>query len=186
MTDTERQLLTLLRERCYSEGEFVLSSGALSTYYFDAKMLLMSSEGAALIGEVLYERTKDLGIQAIGGLEVGAIPLTTAAVYTYQRHGQPMEGFFVRNEAKKHGTKKILEGILQAGSKVAIVDDVATKGDSIMRAVRAVRHAECEPVLITVLVDRLEGARELFAQEGVPFLQIFTIEHFKTPQATQS
>ena len=140
MTDTERQLLDLLRERCYQEGEYTLSSGEKSDYYFDAKMLFMSSVGASLIGEVLYEKTKDLNIQAIGGLEVGAIPLTTAAVYTYQRHKRRMDGFFVRNEAKKHGTRKIIEGCMQPGSKVVIVDDVATKGGSIMKAVKAVRH----------------------------------------------
>src|SRR4051794_31826764 len=107
MTDTEQQLLALLRERCYQEGDFTLSSGAKSTYYFDAKSLFLSSVGARLIGEVLYERTRDLDIQGIGGLEIGAVPLTTAAVYAYQSHGRTMEGFFVRNEAKKHGTKKV-------------------------------------------------------------------------------
>mgnify|MGYP001609561641 CR=1 FL=1 len=135
--------------------------------------------GVALIGEVLYERTKRLGIQAIGGLEIGAIPLATAAVYAYQNHGKTLEGFVVRNQAKKHGTKKIVEGNLQPGWKLAIVDDVATKGGSIMRAVDAVRRAECEPVLITVLVDGLEGAKDLFASEGISFEPIFTINDFK-------
>jgi orotate phosphoribosyltransferase len=169
----------MLRERCYREGEFTLSSGAKSHYYFDAKMLFLSSVGSHLIGEVLYERTKDLGVQGIGGLEIGAVPLTTAAVYAYQVHGQPMEGFFVRSEAKKHGTRKLFEGKLSPGSKVVIVDDVATKGGSIMKAVEAVRNRECNPVGIIVLVDRREGAAELFAQEGIPFEPIFTIDDFK-------
>ncbi len=179
MTGTERQLLDLLRERCYQEGEYTLSSGEKSNFYFDAKTVFMSSAGASLIGEVLYEKTKGLDIQAIGGLEVGAIPLTTAAIFAYHLHARPMDGFFVRNEAKKHGTRKIIEGRLQSGSKVVIVDDVATKGGSIMKAVEAVRKAECSPVLITVLVDRLEGAAGLFAKEEIPFQPIFTIEHFK-------
>ena len=68
---------------------------------------------------------------------------------------------------------------MQPGSKVVIVDDVATKGGSIMKAVKAVRIAECTPVLITVLVDRLEGAADLFAKEGIPFQPIFTIDHFR-------
>jgi orotate phosphoribosyltransferase len=179
MTDAERQLLTLLRDRCYSEREVTLSSGEKSNFYFDAKMLLMSSAGASLIGEILYERTKDLDVQAVGGLEIGAVPLTTAAVYAYHRHGQPMEGFFVRNEAKKHGTMKLVEGNLRPGSRVAIVDDVATKGGSIMRAVDAVRRAECQPVRIIVLVDRRQGAAELFAREGISFDPVFTIDHFR-------
>jgi orotate phosphoribosyltransferase len=90
-----------------------------------------------------------------------------------------MEGFFVRGEAKKHGTKKIIEGKLAPGWKVAILDDVATKGNSIMKAVHAIRQAECVPVMVSVLVDRLEGAGELFAKEGIPFKPIFTIEQFK-------
>lgn len=179
MTESEQQLLALLRERCYREGEFTLSSGEKSNYYFDAKNLFLSSVGASLIGEVLYQRTKDLDIQGIGGLEIGAVPLASAAVYTYGKHSQTMEGFFVRNEAKKHGTRKIIEGNLRPGSKVVIVDDVATKGGSIMRAVEAVRRAECQPILIVVLVDRQEGAGERFAQEGIPFQPVFTIDQFR-------
>jgi orotate phosphoribosyltransferase len=182
MTDAEQQLLALLRERCYQEGDFTLSSGAKSDYYFDAKSLFLSSVGARLIGEVLYERTRDLDVQGIGGIEIGAVPLTTAAVYAYHAHNRTMEGFFVRNQAKRHGTKKIIEGHLRAGSKVAIVDDVATSGRSIMKAVEAVRKAECTPLLVTVLVDRLEGAGNLFAKAGIPFKPIFTIKDFQLPK----
>lgn len=177
MADMKR-LLDLLRERCYREGEFTLASGAMSRYYFDAKMLFMSSEGSWLIGQAIYDKTKDLPVSAIGGLEIGAIPLTTAAVYAYHQHGRRMEGFVVRNEPKSHGTRKLIEGKLQPGSKVVIVDDVATKGGSIMKAVAAIRKAECEPVCIIVLVDRLEGAADLFATEGIPFRPLFTIKDF--------
>lgn len=180
MNDQERQLLAILKDRCYREGNFTLSSGEKSNFYFDAKNAFMSSAALSLIGEMLYERTKDLGIQGIGGLEIGAIPLTTAAVYAYDAHGQRMEGFFVRNKAKDHGTKKLIEGRLVPGSKVAIVDDVATKGGSIMKAIAEVRRAECEPVAIIVLVDRQEGAAALFEKEGVPFKPLFTIQQFKS------
>lgn len=184
MTHAEQQLLALLKTRCYKEapeGEyFTLSSGEKSTFYFDAKNLFLSSEGSALIGEVLYDRTKDLPIAAIGGLEVGAIPLATAAVYAYHEHGRTMEGFFVRNEAKTHGTRKIVEGKLTPGSHIVIVDDVATKGGSIMKAVEATRRAECTPLQIIVLVDRQEGAADLFAKNQVPFKPIFTISQFRT------
>src|ERR1700730_16971183 len=98
MTETERQLLGLLKERCYREGDFTLSSGEKSDFYFDAKNLFMSSVGTALIGRALSAKTKDLKIKAIGGLEIGAIPLTTAAVMVYHENQKPMEGFFVRIE----------------------------------------------------------------------------------------
>ena len=119
-------------------------------------MTAVSSEGAELIGEVLYGWTKDLGIDAIGGLQVGAIPLATAAVISYQRHGRPIEGFWVRNEVKTHGTKKQIEGALKKGMRVAIVDDVFTKGGSPSRPPRRFA-AQCE-VVVWRLVDRLQGA----------------------------
>jgi orotate phosphoribosyltransferase len=179
MTDTENQLLKLLKERCYQEGDFTLSSGEKSKFYFDVKSVFMSSVGTHLIGKAIYDVTRDLPIQAIGGLEIGAIPLTTAAVQVYHQNGKVMEGFFVRGEAKKHGTRKIIEGRLQPGSQVAIVDDVATKGGSVMKAVEAVRLAECKPLVIVVLVDRQEGAAQLFAREGIAFRPLFTMDQVK-------
>src|SRR5215203_6024221 len=94
MTENETKLLQLLRERSYKEGEFILASGVKSDYFIDGKMTQVHSLGAYLIGEVLYERSKDLDIDAIGGLQVGAIPLTTAAVISYHHRNRPMEGFW--------------------------------------------------------------------------------------------
>src|SRR5207237_1330699 len=122
---------------------------------------------AYLIGEVLYERTRDANIDAIGGLQVGAVPLATAAVISYHRHGRPIEGFWVREEVKAHGTQKRVEGGLKPGSRVAVVDDVFTKGGSTLKAVEAVRELGCEVVLVLALVDRLRGAEELFRGHGI-------------------
>lgn len=134
------------------------------------------SEGAYLIGEVLYEWSKDLDIDAIGGLQVGAVPLTTAAVISYHHRGRSMEGFWVREEVKSHGTQKLIEGGLTKGSRVVIVDDVCTKGGSAFKAVEAVREFGCEVVLVLALVDRLEGAEELFRAKGVEnYRSVFTI-----------
>src|SRR5262245_7049444 len=100
MSDAETQLLALLKERSFRRGSFRLASGGQSSYYIDGKMSEVYSQAAYLIGQVLYERTKDLQIDAIGGLEVGAVPLTTAAVMAYAIHGRKMEGFWVRNKPK--------------------------------------------------------------------------------------
>src|SRR5581483_6013597 len=100
MTDAERQLLELLTARSFKRGTFTLVSGATSSYYIDGKMSEVFSQGAFLIGRVLYERTKDLPVDAIGGLEVGAVPLTAAAVIHYHLNGRTMEGFWVRDKAK--------------------------------------------------------------------------------------
>src|SRR5215208_3973565 len=140
MTDAEADLLEIIRDRSFRQGSFRLASGDTSDYYIDGKMTVVYSAGAALIGEILYERTKDLGIDAIGGIEVGAVPLTAAAVIAYHHHGLSMEGFWVRNDAKNHGTKKLIEGGLKSGMRVAIVDDVFTKGQSALKAVQAVRE----------------------------------------------
>src|SRR5262249_52637519 len=116
---------------------------------------------------------------AIGGLQGGAIPLITAAVIAYQRHGQPIEGFWGREGVKDHGTKKLIEGGLKAGMGVAIVGDVFTKGGSGLTASEAVRHFGCEGVLVLALVDRLQGARALFRKHGIEnYLRVFTIRQF--------
>jgi orotate phosphoribosyltransferase len=177
MSPVESQLLSLLMQRSFKRGSFRLASGDTSDYYIDGRMTEVYSAAAPLIGEALYERTRDLGIQAIGGLAAGAIPLT--AVISYDRHGQTMEGFWVRDKTKEHGTRKLVEGNLQPGARVAIVDDVITKGGSSVKAVHAVRELGCEVVLVLALVDRLQGAHELFRAEGIMNYQaVFTIRDF--------
>jgi orotate phosphoribosyltransferase len=176
MSSAEVQLLQLLNERSFKRGTFKLASGDVSDYYIDGRMTAVYSEAAFLIGEVLYERTKDLGIEAIGGLEVGAVPLTTAAVIGYHLHGKKMEGFWVRDKEKMHGTRKRIEGNLNPGARVAIVDDVFTKGTSALKAAQAVKELGCEVVLVLALVDRLQGAADLFRAEGIADYQsVFTI-----------
>lgn len=179
MSEAEKQLLQLLQRRSFKTGSFRLASGDSSTYYIDGKMTEVFSKGAHLIGEILYERTKDLRIDAIGGLEVGAVPLTTAAVISYQSHGKEMEGFWVRDKAKAHGTQKLIEGNLKSGSRVVIVDDVVTRGSSVIKAVDEVKAKECQVVQVISLVDRLRGARELFKDHGITeYRPIFTIRDF--------
>lgn len=183
MTESELQLLELLKKRSFRRAEpgqmFRLASGEMSEYFIDGKMTAVSSEGAALIGEVLYDWTKDANIDAIGGLQVGAVPITTAAVISYQHHGRPIEGFWVRDEVKSHGTRKQIEGGLQKGMRVAVIDDVFTKGGSTLKAVEAVRNFGCEVVLVLALVDRLRGAKGLFQKNGITdYRTVFSIRDF--------
>ncbi len=179
MSENEERLLEIFKERSFKRGTFRLASGATSDYYIDGRMTAVHSEGAYLIGEVLYERTKDLDVDAIGGLQVGAVPLTAAAVISYHRHGRPMEGFWVREEIKAHGTQKQVEGGLKKGDRVVIVDDVFTKGGSALKAVEAARELGCEVVLVLALVDRLQGAADLFRKNGIEnYRAVFTIRDF--------
>lgn len=176
-TPPRDRLKELFGERALSFGDFTLASGKKSSYYVNSKQALFHSETTALLAEMLWEQTRDLDVQAIGGLEVGAIPMTAAAVMRYHQEGREMEGFFVRKEAKSHGSKQLVEGRLEAGWKVAIVDDVLTTGGSAMQAVTAVENAGAEVVAIVCIVDRLQGAEELFAGK-YQYRPIFTIRDF--------
>jgi orotate phosphoribosyltransferase len=180
MTEAERQLLQLLKDRSFKRGTFTLASGATSTYYIDGRMSAVFSEGAFLIGRVLFEKTKDLKIDAIGGMEVGAVPLTTAATMHYHLNGRAMEGFWVRDKTKSHGTKKLIEGGLGLGkgSRVLVLDDVITTGGSSIKAIEAVREIGCEVVQVVALVDRLQGAAAAFRERGVEYRSVFTIRDF--------
>src|SRR5688572_20539202 len=117
--EARRRLLELVRTRAFKFGDFTLASGQKSSYYVNSKKILFHSESAALLGEALWDLTNDLDIQAIGGLEVGALPLASAAVMEYHRRGRTLEGFFVRKQAKTHGSQELIEGVLEKGWRVA-------------------------------------------------------------------
>jgi orotate phosphoribosyltransferase len=167
-------LLELFKTRAVSFGHFKLASGKESTYYINSKKVLFQAEAVWLLGDVLWEITKDLNIQAIGGLEIGAIPMATAACLHYHMHGRPLEGFFVRKQAKDHGSQQRLEGIVQAGDRVAVIDDVFTQGRAVSQAIAEVEREGAQVVAVSCIVDRLEGARERLAPH-YNYLPIFTI-----------
>ena len=94
------RLLELFKSRAFSFGNFTLASGKQSKYYINSKKVIFHSEAVALLGEVLWDATKHLNVQAMGGLEVGAIPMAAAAAMRYHQEGRTLEGFFVRKQAK--------------------------------------------------------------------------------------
>lgn len=173
---SRQQLLSLIQSRAVIHKEVTLASGQKSSYYIDGKSMLLHGPSAALLGEAIYELTKDLQIDAIGGPEVGALPLTTAATIYYQKMGREMEGFFVRKETKAHGLQKKIEGVLPKNAQVAIVEDVMTTGGSALTAIQAVREAGAKVLVVVGIVDRLQGARENFEKEGVLFRPICSIK----------
>src|SRR5262245_48379451 len=126
MPDARSQLLELFKSRAVAFGDFTLASGKKSTYYINSKKVLFHGEAIALLGELLFDSTKDLEFQAVGGLEIGALPMATAAVLRFQQVGRTLEGFFVRKQAKGHGSQERIEGRVAAGDRVVIVDDVLT------------------------------------------------------------
>ena len=168
------RLLELFKARAVSFGQFTLASGKQSTYYINSKKALFNAEVVWLLGEVLWDLTKDLNVQALGGLEVGAIPMATAAALKYHQEGRALEGFFVRKQAKGHGSQELIEGMVRPGVRVAVVDDVFTQGNSVLQAITEVERLGAEVAAVICIVDRLEGARERLAPR-YRYLPIFTI-----------
>jgi orotate phosphoribosyltransferase len=181
--EARRRLLQLFKERAFSFGDFTLASGKKSSYYINSKKAIFCSEAAALLGELLWEITRDLDIQAMGGLEVGAIPMTTAAAARYHQEGRWLEGFFVRKQAKGHGSQERIEGVLEPGMRCVMVDDVLTTGGSVLQAIEEVEKRGAPIQAVVCIVDRLEGASEILAPR-YPYKPLFTIRDFGVEPGT--
>jgi orotate phosphoribosyltransferase len=177
MSTSRSRLLSLFKERAVFFGRFTLASGKESSYYINSKKAIFNSEAVWLLGDVLWEMTKDLNLQAMGGLEVGAIPMATAAAQRYHQEGRSLEGFFVRKQAKGHGSQERVEGLVKAGDRVAMLDDVFTQGNSVLQAITEVERLGAQVAAVICIVDRLEGARERLAS-SYNYLPIFTIRDF--------
>ncbi len=171
MPDHDR-LLTLLAERSARRGHFTLASGRQSTLYIDARLTTMSPEGLALIGPLGLRalREADWSVDAIGGLTLGADPVSYAIAYASALAGTPLRAFTVRKEAKVHGTGRLIEGPFREGDRVAVVEDVITTGGSALRAVDAIRAGGGVVAGVLALVDRQEGGREALERAGLSVL----------------
>src|SRR5579864_8090766 len=154
------RLIALLQRDALRTGSFTLASGRTSHYYVDGRAVTLSAEGAALVGAGVLELLADLPeVVAVGGLTLGADPIVGAALALSESCGRPgLRGFLVRKEAKAHGTGKRVEGPLEPGMTVAIVDDVATTGGSSLDAISAVEAMGCRVARVITVLDRLEGA----------------------------
>ncbi len=171
------RLISLLQRDALRTGTFTLASGRSSHYYVDGRKVTLSAEGAALIGAGVLEQLADLpAVSALGGLTMGADPIVGATLAMAGAQGQGhWRGFLVRKEAKAHGTGKLVEGPLEPGATVVIVDDVATTGGSSLQAVDAVEAIGCKVARVIVVLDRLEGAAAAFAARGLDFRSLTTI-----------
>ena len=160
------------------EKPFKLASGGSSYVFFDCKLVTQDPEGIDLIAELLFDRVSRLGIDSIGGIQTGAIPVCTAVALLSYIKKNPIQAFWVRQEKKSHGTEKWIEGNLAPGSKVVVVDDVTTKGNSVFEAIERVLELNCQIVEVISLVDREEGARARIGNAGYKFASMFTISDF--------
>ncbi len=175
MDDLER-LRNLLLERSVHLGDFTLSSGAKSAYYVDARKTTMTAEGQKLTGQIGYDLIEGAGwdVTHVGGLTLGADPVTYAIAHHSASRERVLDGFTVRKEAKGHGTGRQIEGGLPEDARVVIVEDAVTSGASAIRAIEAVREHGATIVGVICLVDREEGGRAKLDELGIPLLAAFT------------
>lgn len=180
--DQKMRLLALLKEKSYRyspEAPFRLASGRESPYYVDCRPVTHSAEGLALIGEIIFDLLKDMDIQAVGGLTMGADPLAHAAALISHQRRRAVNAFSVRKFTKDYGAGGRLVGEVRPGERVVILEDVVTTGGSALQAVAAARDFGLEVAGVIILVDREEGGREAVAA-AVPWVEvIFTLSQLK-------
>jgi orotate phosphoribosyltransferase len=174
---TDQQLLTaLLAERSSKKGHFVLASGRESEFYIDARLTTMSPDGLAVIGRLGLATLEQSAwrVDAIGGLTLGADPVSYAISYASAGSKHPLRAFTVRKEAKTHGTGKLIEGPFRTDDHVAVIEDVITTGGSALRAIEVIRAAGGTVSGVLAVVDREEGGREALELAGVPVIALTT------------
>ncbi len=173
MTDYSA-LVRLLAERSAKLGEFTLASGKRSNFYIDARLTTMSPEGLSIIGTLGLSAIVETqwNVDAVGGLTLGADPISYAISYASASTAHPLRAFTVRKEAKTHGTAKLIEGPLHERDRVAIIEDVITTGASALRAITAARNTNLVVAGVLALIDREEGGRDVIERIGVPVVSL--------------
>lgn len=168
----KERLLTILAKQSYKEGKVFLVSGKESNYYIDGKQTSLDAEGGTIISVLFLRMLKD-NVQAVGGLSVGADPLSSGVSQVGYLLGRRLDAFYVRKEPKGHGTNKWIEGLVKQGMRVAILEDVVTTGGSSLKAIEKIREIGCTVEQILSVVDRNEGGREIFKQKGLGYNYLF-------------
>ena len=173
------RLVELVKDLAFIDGgdnnAFTLASGRNSRWFFDTKPVMMHPEASHLLGELLNLRMDEMGADFVGGLELGAVPLTAIAVAMSDKNS-PRRGFMVRKEPKGRGGRKTnnppgIEGSsLASGGNIVIVEDVTTTGGSAIKAVDRIHNdTDCKVIGVISIVDREEGAEQAFAAAGIHF-----------------
>jgi len=177
------ELVRLVRKLSYREGDFTLVSGKKSRFYVDLKSTTLHPEGAYWIGEATVNllAAKNIQVQGVGGLTLGADPLATAISLAARARGLTWPAFIVRKEPKAHGTSKYIEGTdnLPPGADVLVLEDVVTTGGSSIKAIERLREAGFKPVATLTVVDREEGGAEAIRNAGLQFFALTTLKEIQ-------
>jgi len=189
-------LLDLLARTSFRLGNFTLSSGAKSDYYIDCRTTTLHAEGGRLTGLAILDLLREHKLEpaAVGGLTMGADPVVSAVSIASGWRAQEqtgsalIHGFLIRKAEKAHGTGRRIEGFLQEGAPVLIVDDVCTTGASTIAAIEAAREAGMKVIAAVCLVEREEaGGRAALeaACQGAPFLRLYTANDVRAAHVRQ-
>ena len=172
------RLIELLKQQALQFGDFTLASGKKASFYLDCRKLTLHPEGSVQIGHGMLELLGNPLPDAIGGMAIGADPITSATVTIAGLNKQQLLGFIVRKEAKQHGTGKQVEGPVQPGMRCVIVEDVVTSGGSAIKALEAAQAFGLEVSGVLAIIDRLEGGREAIEACGVPLHTLCDVRDF--------
>ena len=175
------RLVALLRDRSFEHKRVVLASGKESDFFIDCKQSVLTAEGHALVGSLMFQALADLpGCEAVAGVELGGCPLASAVSLISFQRGRPLPALYVRKEVKDHGSRKLVEGdkALRPGLPVVILEDVITTGGSTLKAAEKLRATGAIVVGVVAIVDRLEGGREAIAAAGLPIVSLATRADF--------
>lgn len=176
-TPDQSRLRSLLLERSVKRGDFVLASGARSSYYVDCRTTTTNAEGQHLVGRLGLAALREAGLRpaAVGGLTMGADPMAYAIAHASWETDEPVHAFSVRKQPKDHGTGKRIEGSFAAGAEVVVIEDVITSGGSALQACEAVAAEGGRVLAVLALLDREAGGRERIEQDGYPVHSLFRI-----------
>jgi orotate phosphoribosyltransferase len=167
------ELLHLIKAKGVVHATVTLSSGQQADWYVDLRRVLLDGPAARLAGRVMLDLTSGLSFAAVGGLTLGADPVSAAMMHAATEQGRQLNAFIVRKEGKAHGLQRRIEGPDVAGVPVLAVEDTSTTGNSVLTAVDALTAAGADVVGVAVVVDR--GARPLVEERGLPYLAAYNL-----------
>ena len=171
-------LIELVRQKALKFGDFTLASGKKAKYYLDCRQVTLDAQGAKLIAEGMFELLGEPLPAAVGGMAIGADPITGAIITLAGLRELPLRGVIVRKEAKGHGTGRTVEGPVEPGEEIVIVEDVVTTGGSSLLAIERCEAFGLKVRRVLAIIDRLEGGREAFAARGYELQTLLTIRDF--------
>ena len=170
-----RLLRLALENGAVKRGDFTLSSGHKSSFYFDGQLITLDPRGTALVTDALLPIIRDANAGSAGGPATGAYPIAAAIALASLREDNPVPGFVVRDRPKSHGTTQMIEGHLPLNGRAAVVDDVCTTGASLLLAIQAVEARGCDVVKVAVILDRNAGGSQDIRDRGYDFQSLLEV-----------